>query len=108
MVKQAKLYADPDERKAYIDAAARFRLPYWDLVMPRNDYVETEKPNTQTIWGCPQILKEKDVFVRLPKNSPNVDKGFSKIPNPLFSFQFPKDQEWKQHQERTPLELAKG
>ena len=103
MVEQAKAYLDEEQRKTYLDAAARFRLPYWDLIMPRKE--ETNSDPT-TIWGCPAIFKAKDVFVKLPGDDPEKDeKGFSKIKNPLASFAFPNDQELRQHPKRKKLDM---
>ena len=103
MVKQAKAYLDEKQRKTYVDAAARFRFPYWDLIMPRNE--ETNSDPT-TIWGGPEIFKAEDVYVKLPGDDPaKEEKGFSKIKNPLASFTFPNDQERQQHPERKRLEM---
>lgn len=103
MVKQAKAYPDENDRNTYLDAAASFRLPYWDLIMPRN--AETNSDPT-TIWGCPDILKAKEVYVKLPEDDPEKDaKGFSKIKNPLYNFAFPNDQERDQHPERKGLKM---
>lgn len=110
MVKQAQAYAKEDERKIYLDAAARFRLPYWDLIMPRNKPAPATggtKPDPTTIWGCPAIFKQKEVFVKLPKDDPKKDKnGFSKIDNPLAYFTFPNDKDWTQHPDRKKLWTA--
>jgi hypothetical protein len=109
MVKQAQSYPNEGQRKIYLDAAARFRLPYWDLIMPRNEQTVAppgKKPDPRTIWGCPAIFKAEEVFVKLPKDDPKKDeKGFSKIANPLASFIFPKDQDWAQHTERKILQM---
>ncbi len=83
------MYETPEERQVYLDAAAQFRLPYWDIVMPRNPYNKNKKDETH-IFGCPQILKEEWVWVREPGNNPKFHNGFSHIRNPLFSFYFPK------------------
>ena len=93
MVKQAKAFQDKDDKKSYLDAAARFRLPYWDIVMPRNEK-QTEDP--KAIWGCPEILKVKSVYVKLPNGDPKKKKnGFWTIDNPLAVFKFPTAAEFK-------------
>lgn len=103
MVEQAKAYPDEKQRKTYLDAAARFRFPYWDLIMPRKE--ETNSDPT-TIWGCPEIFKAKDVYVKLPGDDPAKDeKGFSKRKNPLAFFTFPNDEERRQHPERKKLDM---
>lgn len=108
MVNQAKAYPKI-QQKTYLDAAARFRLPYWDLIMPRNEQApptDGKKSDPTTIWGCPAIFKTPEVFVKLPKDDPKKDeKGFSKITNPLAYFTFPKDQEWAEHKERNQLQM---
>lgn len=95
MVRQANAFQDQDEKQSYLDAAARFRLPYWDIVMPRNDE-QTKPPPGQTkvdptaIWGCPEILKARSVYVKLPNGDPEKKKnGFWTIDNPLAVFKFP-------------------
>ncbi len=71
--------------------------------MPRKD--ETNSDPT-TIWGCPDIFKAEDVYVKLPKgNSAKDGKGFSKIKNPLVCFIFPNAQEQGQHPERKELDM---
>ena len=101
MVRQASAFKDKDEKQSYLDAAARFRLPYWDIIMPRNDE-QTEPPPGQTeadptaIWGCPEILKAKSVYVKLPKGDPEKEKnGFWTIDNPLAAFKFPRAEEFQ-------------
>ena len=113
MVKQANAYPDETERKVYLDAAARFRLPYWDIIMPRNEEQTTappgkEKPDPTAIWGCPGILKAKSVFVKLPKDPKESKDGFWTINNPLALFNFPKDQEHKKHPERKHINWQPG
>jgi hypothetical protein len=90
MVRLANLYETPEEREVYLNAAAQFRLPYWDIIMPRNSYDKDNKDETH-IFGCPQLLKEEWVWVREPGNNPKFHKGFSRIRNPLYSFYFPKN-----------------
>ena len=114
MVKQAKGYSK-EEKQVYLEAAARFRLPYWDIIMPRNDE-QVEPPPGKTridptaIWGCPEILKVEEVFVKLPENHPDKIQGsiWNKIKNPLASFAFPTGQEYKSHPERKKLHLDSG
>jgi hypothetical protein len=91
MVKQADLYSGA-EKDAYRKAAARFRLPYWDIVMPRNKYTGGR---SDTVWGCPAILKVERVTVRLPKPTANAKDGWDSIRNPLYSFVFPKPEEYQ-------------
>ena len=116
MVKQAKKYSDEKERNTYLDAAARFRLPYWDVVMPRNEEQTTPPPGKDrtdpaAIWGCPEIFKVRKVFVKLPQGIPAESQdGFWTIDNPLASFIFPNEQDYRQHPERKDkrLEFGKG
>ena len=72
----------------YEEAAARFRLPYWDPIMPRTTRDEDGLPNT--VWGIPEILKAEKVYVRLPSEP----KKFTKVENPLYSFKFPSEDEY--------------
>lgn len=108
MVKQANLYAE-NEKQVYLAAAARFRLPYWDILMPRTDDSKPDKNNSvdwKTVWACPQLLKAKTVFVKLPKgDAQKAQEGFSEIDNPLASFTFPTSDEFKDHPKRKKLEF---
>jgi len=105
MVKQAEAFENVDERRVYLDAASRFRLPYWDLIMPRNGPGRIDLNDPTTIWGCPKILKQEHIWVKYPNNNPDINKGFKQILNPLYSFYFPVEKEWKQHPERRKLKL---
>jgi hypothetical protein len=87
MVRVAKLYPTDAEKRIYGAAAARFRLPFWDIVMPRNK----QSGAIDTVWGTPAILAKKVVYVKLPKPTGNSEGGFDTIPNPLYSFNFPAD-----------------
>ena len=97
MVKQANLY-EGNDKTVYLDAAARFRLPYWDLIMPRNKLSKPapeKESDPASIWGCPEILKARKVFVKLPKGDPaKVKGGFWEIDNPLAYFTFPDGEEF--------------
>ena len=109
MVKQAELYTKQADKDRYLAAAARFRLPYWDLIMPRNAPKTppgSQKPDPRTIWGCPDILKNSKVYVKLPKPNSQTDlHGFNSIDNPLATFVFPTADEFKNHPERIQLEM---
>ena len=106
MVRQAKAFQDEDEKQSYLDAAARFRLPYWDIIMPRND--EPTKPppghteiDPTVIWGCPRILKAKSVYVKLPNGDPEKKKnGFWTIDNPLAVFKFPRAEDFQRSKDQ--------
>lgn len=93
MIKKANEY-DDDHKKTYLDAAARFRLPYWDLAMPRNDddSKATEKAKKLGVWrwGLPEILKRTEVYVRRPDKPDELHP----MDNPLYSFNFPKEEEY--------------
>ena len=79
----AKTYTETVDQNTYLDAAARFRLPYWDMIMPRQD--PTDENDATTMWACPRILKQKYVYVKYPQ-TPNE---FTELLNPLASFTFP-------------------
>jgi len=91
MVRVANEYSTDAEKAMYRAAAARFRLPFWDIVMPRN---KQDGP-VDTVWGVPAILAKKDVYVKLPEPTKNAKDGFDTIPNPLYSFTFPTTEERK-------------
>ena len=106
MVRQANAFQDKDEKQSYLDAAARFRLPYWDIVMPRNDEQTKAPPGRSridptAIWGCPEILKAENVYVKLPNGDPKKKKnGFWEIKNPLAGFKFPEDVEYRDSEDQ--------
>ena len=89
MVKVAEEYPTEEEKAVYRAAAARFRLPFWDIVMPRNKQTGA----VETVWGTPAILAAKDVYVKLPVPTSGAVNGFDTLPNPLYSFTFPSDTE---------------
>ncbi len=82
----ADLYKDEGEMQKYQNAAARFRLPFWDPFMPRNIIEKTAKLK-ETIFGVPQILRKKTVFVK-HWNSTELEE----MANPLESFFFPSEE----------------
>lgn len=85
MVKQANRYKNPKDQSRYLDAAAKFRLPYWDPLMPRN--LQADGARFDTVWGLPELLKRPQVFLRHP-DQPEVLKPFD---NPMYKFVFPKN-----------------
>lgn len=92
MVRLADTYPTEQEKSVYQDAAARFRLPYWDLIMPRNELKVGARRDT--IWGFPEVFKNSHVFVRQPGRDQDTDEdGYNLIPNPLFTFKFPTQEE---------------
>ena len=86
------------EQGRYLDAAARFRLPYWDPVMPRREY-DPRSSIRNNFWAAPQIFTQERVYVR------TAEKPSELVPidNPLSFFTFPKEREWTEHQDRKDL-----
>lgn len=78
----AGLYKDEGQKRKYLNAAARFRLPFWDPFMPRNELEDDS--SLETIFGIPEILRAKNVFVKHWD-----ERGPQEILNPLQSFFFP-------------------
>ena len=102
MATVARQYTNDDQRKVYTEALSRFRLPYWDVCMPRH-----EKPSDSTIkvqrgnawrWGFPKILKAQEVYVRRP-GSPDELKP---IANPLWRFKFPESKDFNELSQPRP------
>ena len=89
MVSQASQFTDPADKAKYLDAAARFRLPYWDPIMPRNKVAAGK--DVTTMWGLPQLFNATTVFLKTP-SSP---KKFVPKDNPMYSFAFPQEDDWK-------------
>ena len=86
-------YSEVDKPKYQI-AAGRFRLPFWDPVMPRSKMDKTKQAKTEkekmeqikSVFGIPDILSRSEVYVvHWNANGPKT------IPNPLQSFVFPGD-----------------
>lgn len=84
----AQKYDDAQQKQTYQNAAARFRLPYWDPFVPRNriDRNNEAKDVDQEIWGLPKILIAEAVYVKYPNK-----KALKAIDNPLRAFVFPSD-----------------
>ena len=81
----AGLYKDEEQRRRYLNAAARFRLPFWDPCMPRNQ-LDSNSKLKETIFGVPEILRAKTVFVKhWDETEPE------EMANPLQSFSFPSE-----------------
>lgn len=103
MAREAAKYKDEDEKRLYEEAAARFRLPYWDPLMPRNEYKEGGE--VYEIFGTPQILAKEKIWVKKSSSS-----QFVKIDNPLYRFTYPTEAEHKNLKKydsytREPLEI---
>ncbi|CVL03756.1 related to tyrosinase precursor (monophenol monooxygenase) [Fusarium mangiferae] len=96
----AKRFSESDipeeQKKKYLDAAQKFRIPYWDYYRPRDKAkttfpgVTNPKDGTTTApfdWGAPQIFTMPQVMVkRLPDNE------LISMPNPFFQFNFNSEQ----------------
>ena len=74
---------DSKEGDKYLAAAARFRLPYWDVVMPRKERKSGSAP--ASIWACPELCAKEEVYVRKPAKP----KELVPIDNPMCFFRFP-------------------
>ncbi|KAF2024336.1 hypothetical protein EK21DRAFT_117886 [Setomelanomma holmii] len=92
MVKVAGLYTNAEQKGSYRRAAARFRLPYWDPLTPRNE----RRGDVDTAFGLPVIFQQRDIYVRTPSKPDEL----TPMANPLYEFTFPKDPEWKAHPDR--------
>ena len=98
MVKVADLYTDTERQDTYHKAAARFRLPYWDPIMPRNE----RDGDPDTVFGIPVIFQQKEVFVRTPSDPENLRP----MPNPFYDFAFPSESEWRAHPKRPKINFG--
>lgn len=87
MVNQANKFQNQADRTKYLDACARFRLPYWDPLMPRKKQKGTD---ISTVWGLPELFKRPQVYLKTP-GSPNK---FVLTTNPMFQFIFPTETEY--------------
>jgi tyrosinase len=94
---QMQIIADEFEdevKHKYLDALSRFRLPYWDLCMPRHSDKNLAPEKIQRAggwrWGFPAILKAESVHVRRPKTPNKLEP----IDNPLYQFKFPENAEY--------------
>lgn len=85
----AGLFTNEPEKTLYKAAADRFRMPYWDPVMPRNKPSASavgSKKVDESIWGLPKILGAERVYVIKPGSQQPVE-----VDNPLYSFTFPSE-----------------
>ena len=91
MLEIANEFNDKDKTLGarYLDACAKFRLPYWDIVMPRRERQPGAPP--ASIWATPQLLAKQQVYVRLPKDPKNLVP----INNPMYSFAFPSPDDYE-------------
>lgn len=102
MQRIASQHESQDDKERYLDAAARFRLPYWDPVMPRNKL--RAGAELKSVWCLPQLFGTPNVFVRLPE-SPDT---LTKISNQMFQYSFPTEDEWNQPKDTARPELDMG
>ena len=84
------MYAPGPERTLYQSAAQRFKLPFWDPLLPRNR-VESTGTFNDKILGVPAILAAKQVWVKRPGA-----QDLKPIDNPLYSYTF----QWEALQEK--------
>ncbi|KAJ5628581.1 hypothetical protein N7490_010809 [Penicillium lividum] len=80
----AESFGDDEGRLSYLSAADRFRLPYWDPTLPRNEGTDNNGTFSEEIWGFPLIFRQRKVWVKRPHG-----KMATQIHNPLFSFALP-------------------
>ncbi|CAG8980482.1 hypothetical protein HYALB_00013118, partial [Hymenoscyphus albidus] len=73
----AAQFTQEPQKSLYKQAAARFRIPFWDPVLPRN------KATNEKMWGLPKILSVTDVWVLRPNST-----ELTSIPNPLYALKF--------------------
>ena len=99
----AELYPDGDEKTQYKSVANRFRLPFWDPLLPRNNVKEKDPTYDGTyvdVWGLPKLLGAETVWVKRPKVT-----DLEEIPNPLYRFKFPR-QEVIRAKGRQPIDFS--
>ncbi|KAJ5907811.1 hypothetical protein N7495_000493 [Penicillium taxi] len=97
----AESFGDDEGRLSYLSAADRFRLPYWDPTLPRNEGNGTNEEFSEGIWGFPLIFRQRKVWVKRPHS-----KMAAHIHNPLFSFALP-DEDLLRANGRSVLEAYK-
>jgi hypothetical protein len=95
----AKRFTKEPEKSIYQNAADRFRLPFWDPLLPRNKVSTAEF--SQDMFGMPKILGAKTVHVKIPKEDGSVVTNDA-YKNPLYSFIFP-ETEILQEKGRQPI-----
>lgn len=83
-----ELFSEEEGKGQYEAALDRFRLPYWDPVMPRNKLKpgaeKTLSDRVLAMFGLPDILVAEDVWVMRPGDTQKTT-----IKNPLHHFEFP-------------------
>ena len=84
----ASQYTLQQEKIAYQNAVNKFRLPFWDPFLPRHK-LNTSTDPIENIWGVPEILATKNVWVKRP--NPRGAAEVKSIPNPLYQFTFPSE-----------------
>lgn len=86
MQKKANEFTDQKGKQHYLDALKRFRLPYWDPVMPRFNMAQGTE--LKKMFGMPEILSRSEVWVMDPQ------KDKTSIANPLHHFKFPEQSDY--------------
>ena len=94
MAEKAEEFSEEEGRQHYLDALPRFRLPYWDPVLPRrpwnnDDSSLPQQERFRNIFGMPEILSAQEVQIMVPGQ-----KEAQSIENPLYKFTFPSDDEY--------------
>lgn len=95
----ASQYTIQQEKSVYQNAVNKFRLPFWDPFLPRHK-LNTSTDPIENIWGIPEILAAKNVWVKRP--NPRGAAEVKSIPNPLYQFSFP-SQDTLQDKNRPPV-----
>jgi tyrosinase len=90
MVNKAREYNDETIQKKYLDAASRFRFPYWDPCLPRQlkkglDGDSHDSSGVPNEFGVPMIVSSPKVFVRFPESPDQL----TSVDNPLYQYNFP-------------------
>ncbi|KAF4626854.1 hypothetical protein G7Y89_g11303 [Cudoniella acicularis] len=82
----ANQFTQEPDKSLYLKAAERFRFPYWDPCMPRNNVTNNADTPDEKIWGIPKILSVPEVWIRRPNSAVLI-----KIVNPLHWLKFQND-----------------
>ena len=81
MVEIADKFAD---KKRWLNAVSRFRLPFWDYFQPRGNGVVFSGTSFAYDFALPSIFTTPEVRVLRPKKD-----DWEKVQNPLYTFLFP-------------------
>lgn len=102
MLEIAEGFTDDATKQKYLSACERFRYPYWDPCIARQTTLEKDSDHPNE-YGIPVIVSSPNVYVRRPGKPDSLEL----IPNPLYEYKFPKQEQSVNNTDFLWADLAK-